>query len=219
MIADPAREQDPVPGAQRRRGETGARIAPADPGRADVHAVGVAALDDLGVAGDDLDPGRAGGVGDRPHLAGEHVGGQPLLEDQREREGQRPGAGHGEVVDGAVDGQFTDRATGEAQRLDDVGVGAERELLVTEADHSGVAHLGQRVAAQRGGEQALDQRLGRLAARAVGHRDPLVTELGPFAAGGADDAQDALLAVGDDRAGARVGHHTTSRSRAKRPKL
>ena len=42
------------PGRSAPRRERGARVAHADAGRADVHAVGVAALDDLGVAGDDL---------------------------------------------------------------------------------------------------------------------------------------------------------------------
>jgi hypothetical protein len=42
------------PGRIESGGEPGARVALADAGRADVHAVGRAALDDLGVAAHDL---------------------------------------------------------------------------------------------------------------------------------------------------------------------
>ena len=64
-----------------------------------------------------------------------------------------------------------------------------------------------------GHEQPLDQRLRRLAAGAVGHRDALVAELRALGAGGLDDPEDPLLAVATSDGGA----HTTSRSRAKRP--
>ena len=55
---------------------------------------------------------------------------ETLLEDQREAERERPRAGHGQVVDRPVDRELADRAAREAQRLDHVGVGRERELHV-----------------------------------------------------------------------------------------
>ena len=58
VLADAARQQDAIARAQRRRRQRRARIAPPDPGRAHVHPVGVSALHDLRVAGDDLHAGR-----------------------------------------------------------------------------------------------------------------------------------------------------------------
>ena len=75
-----------------------------------------------------------------------------------------------------------------------------------------MGHLRELPPAQRGYEQALDQALGGLAAGAVGHVDVLVAELGPLPARRLEDPEDLLLALGH-------GHQTTSRSRAKRPKL
>ena len=113
---------------RRLAGDSGARASTrADAGRAEVHLVGVAALDDLGVAGDDLDAGRLRGRGDRLDLGAQLVGRQALLEHQREAQRQRPRAGHGEVVDRAVDGELADRAAGEADRLDHEAVGGERQ--------------------------------------------------------------------------------------------
>ena len=74
VVADRAGDEDPVAGPQRSRARATARGSSApDAGRADVHLVGVAALDDLGVAGDDLDAGRRGGGGDRLDLGPQHV--------------------------------------------------------------------------------------------------------------------------------------------------
>ena len=83
-------------------------------------------------------------------------------------------------------------------------------------DGAGVGQLVERVGMERRGEQALDQSLSRLAAGPVGHGDPRVAELRALAAGRLDDPEDRLLSLRDSRA---VGHQTTSRSRAKRPKL
>ena len=99
----------------------------ADPGGGDVAAVGLAALDDLGVAGDDLHPGDGGRarhrVGDPPQVGDREA----LLEDEPGREVQRPRPAHREVVDGAVDREVADVAAGEEQRRDDVRVGGERQ--------------------------------------------------------------------------------------------
>ena len=111
--------------------ERATRVDGADAGRAQVHPVGGAALDDLRVAADDLDAGGAGGVRDRLDLAPQHVRVEALFEDHRDGQGQRLGARHREVVDGAVDRQLTDRSAGEAERLDDEAVGGHR--------HPGVA--------------------------------------------------------------------------------
>ena len=89
VLADRAGDEHPVAG-RARRGDSRARGSRRpDAGRADVHAVAVAALDDLGVAGDDLDAGRAAARGDRLDLRAQRVGVEPLLEDQRQRQRER----------------------------------------------------------------------------------------------------------------------------------
>ena len=144
-------------------------------------------------------PAASAAARDRLDLGAQVLGGQPLLEHQREAERERPRAGHGEVVDRAVDRELADRAAGEAQRPDDVGVGRERELDAVDDDAPGVGHLAERVARERRHEQPLDQALRRLAAGAVGHRDLRIAELRALAARGLDDPEDLLLALGDRR--------------------
>ena len=115
--------------------------------------------------------------------------------------------GHREVVDGAVDGELADRAAGEADRLDDEAVGRQREAV----DHAGVAELAQRVAAEGGHEEPVHERLRRLAAGAVRHRDLGVPGSAPAARARARSAP------GRPTRACRRRRHTTSRSRAKRP--
>jgi hypothetical protein len=93
------------PGRMAAGGEPGARVDLAHAGRADVHPVGVAALDHLRVPGDDLHLSGARGGGDRVDLRAQVAGREALLEDEREREGGRARAGDREVVDRAVDGE------------------------------------------------------------------------------------------------------------------
>ena len=92
VLADAPGEQDPVARFERGRRQPGARVAPPDPGRAHVHAVGVTALDHLRVAGDDLDPGLDRGARDRVYLGLQVLRRKPLLEDQRQAEGKWLGA-------------------------------------------------------------------------------------------------------------------------------
>ena len=161
---------------------------------------------------------HAGGLGrarDRLDLGLQLVRGEALLEDQRQAQRERPRARHGEVVDRAVDRQVADRAAREADRLDDERVGGERQLDAVDLDRARVAHRARALRAERRHEQALDHALGGLAAGAVGHVDALVAELRALAARRLDDPEDLLLAT---RVAGR-GAHTTSRSRAKRPKL
>ena len=122
-------------------------------------------------------PADAGRVGDRLDLGPQLVRRQALLEHERERQRERPRPGDREVVHGAVHRELADRAAGEPQRLDDVGVGREREPDAVDDELAGIGHRLERLAAERRHEQPLDQRLGRLPAGAVGHRDLRVAEL------------------------------------------
>ena len=99
----------------------------------------------------------------------------------------------GQVVDGSVHREIPDRAAREAERLDDEGIGREGERSAADLDRRRVL---RDLSTERGLEQALDQALGGLAARSVGHVDALVAELAALGAGRLDDPEDALLAVG-----------------------
>ena len=135
----PARRFD---GARRARSSTRPM-----PGRAEVHRVGVTALDDLRVPGHDLDARGRGGQGDRLDLCAQDVGGEALLEDHREAERERPRAAHGEIVDGAVDRELADRAAREADGLDDEAVRREGEPRAAGLDRRDV---GEHVEHRRG---------------------------------------------------------------------
>ena len=161
--------------------------------------------------GHDAHAGGLGGARDRLDLRAELLRREPLLEHEREGQRERARAGHCEVVDRPVDGQLADRAAREADRLDDEGVRGERHVAARQRDDPGVAERVERGRREGGQQHALDQALRGLAARAVRHGDACVAELRTFRAGGLDDAEDPLLAVGD--------RHTTCLSRANRPKL
>ena len=126
----------------------------ADAGGADVHAVRRAAADDLGVAGDDRHPGRARRRGGGLDLGAQHLAVEALLEHQRERQRERLGADHREVVDRAVDGELADRAAGEAQRPHDEAVGRDRHRGAADVDDRGVGERRELLAAERRHEQA-----------------------------------------------------------------
>ena len=131
-IVPDSRMRSPGRIASAARRARGSRCA--DAGGADVHAVGGAALDDLGVAGHDLDPAASAARGDRLDLGLQVVRGEALLEDQRQAERERARARHGQVVDGPVHGQVADRAAREAERLDDERVGREGERGAVDLD-------------------------------------------------------------------------------------
>ena len=162
-------------------------------GRADVHLVGVAALHDLGVAGHDLHAGRLGGAGGRLDLGAQLIGGEALLEHERQAQRQRPRARHGQVVDGAVHRQLPDRAAREADRPDHEAVGGHAPAAPRRPSRRRRHRAARAPRCRRRAEEALDQRLAGLAAGAVRHRDALVLELRLLAASGLDDPEDPLL--------------------------
>jgi hypothetical protein len=126
------------------------------------------------------------------------VGGQTLLQHERERQGDRFRTRHRQVVDGAVNRQLADRAAREPDWLHDEAVSGHRSAV----DGGSVAEL---VEAEGGREQPFDQRRGRFSSGAVRHRDLLVSEPGRLGPHTLDQLESMLLT------------HTTARSRAKRP--
>ena len=168
----------------------------ADAGGRDVHPVGRAPVDHLGVAGDDLDarrPGRRRHVGDNgPQFRHR----QTLLEHERGRQPPRLGTHHGEVVDGAVHGQVTDRTSREAQRLHDERVGAEHQALSCRNGQIGpVGHRGEPVIGEGLHKDGFDQGVRSLASCAVGQGDDLVGEAGTAPAEGLDAIEHSRFAA------------------------
>jgi hypothetical protein len=196
VVADRPGHDDGVARPGPRHAQAHVRFDEADPRGVDVAAVGLALLHHLGVAGDDLHPGRGGGV---PHGLGDlvQVGDrEAFLEDEPGRQVQRGRAGHGQVVHRAVDGQVADVAAGEEQRRDHVGVGGERHPGPVDAQVGGVLERLQQRVAERVEEHRLDQGMGRLAAGPVRHRDPFFPDPGAAAPGPVDAVQHLLLPIG-----------------------
>ena len=106
---------------------------------------------------------------------------QPLFEDERRRQEQRPGAADGQVVDRAMHRQPADVAAGEEERPDHERVGREGDarrhravVAGAEADGRLVLQRRQHVVAEAGHEEPLDQVGGQLAAAAVAEQDLVV---------------------------------------------
>ena len=118
VISQCAADQHLVTGAADCSGELHARGHLAHAGGVDVDAVRAAALDHLGVAGDDGDArlarGLRHGVDDRSQVR--H--GVPLFQDEAAGEVAYARAGGGDVVDGAAHGEPADVAAGEELRRD-----------------------------------------------------------------------------------------------------
>ena len=176
----------------------------------------MAALDDLGVTGDDLDSGGCRGGSHGFDDGGELGEGEPFFKDEAGAEVFGDGSRDGEVVDGPVDRQLADRAAGKAQRLDDEAVAAERQRHAAGRHRAGVPECGEGAvgAGEGGDEQPLDQRLRGLAARAVRERDPRVAKARGLGPRRLDDREHPLLAIAGKRLG---GAHTASLGRRMRP--
>ena len=157
------------------RAEIDAFADDADPGRGEEQLVAGALLDDLGVAGDDLDA-RLGRrlrhrAGDLPQEVDRHA----FLDDRRAGEIERPRAADREIVDRAADGELADVAAGEDQRIDDEGIGGEGEPVavsreIAKIEARLILERRQRRIVEGPDEDVVDQVLHRLAAAAMGER-------------------------------------------------
>ncbi len=84
-----------------------------DAGRVDVAAVAVAALDNFGVAGDDLDARGCGGLGHGVDDGGKLRQRKAFFENETGAQKFRLRAGDGQIVDRSVHGQLADRSARE----------------------------------------------------------------------------------------------------------
>ena len=101
------------PGRTRRRADPAPVLDHADARSVDEHAVALAAVDDLGVAGHEPHPGGVAASRIDATTRRSVRQRQAFLEDEARAEIERAGAAHGEVVDRAVHRQRADVAARE----------------------------------------------------------------------------------------------------------
>ncbi len=171
MIADAAAEQHGIARTRPIRRDLDAGRNHAHPGRCDEHAVALAPLHHLGIAGDDGHAGRFGGGRHRLHDRSKVGQRKALFEDHPTRQIEGPGAGHGDVVDRAVHGEGTDVAAGKEQRRNDKTVGRHHHPASLHLEAGLVVALGEPGIIEVRLEQFLDQLRHRPAARAVAKFD------------------------------------------------
>ena len=135
----------------------------------------MAALDDLGIAGHDLDAGCLGGLGHGFDNGGQLRQRKALFQNEAGAEKPRLRAADRQVVDRAIHGQLADGAAGEEERLHDEGIGAHGERAAAQIEHSGVAQVLQCRIAEGGQKEMFDQFIAQLAAAAVAHHDGGIT--------------------------------------------
>ena len=157
------------------RAEIDAFSDDANSGRREEQLVASASVDDLGVAGDDLDArlGRCSRhrAGDLPH----EVDGHAFFHDRRAGKIERPRPADRQIVDRAADGELADVAAGEDQRVDHEGIGGEGEPVavpreIAEIETRLILERRQRCVVEGPDEDVVDQILHRLAAAAMGER-------------------------------------------------
>ena len=134
--------------------------------------IGLAALDHLGVAGDDRHARRARGVAHARRDALQVGERKALFDDEARREIERPRARHRDVVDGAVHGERADVAAGKEDRRDDIGVGGHHHAPGGRIERRLVVAGAQPVVVEGGVKNVLDQLAHGAPAGAVGKIDP-----------------------------------------------
>ena len=160
VLADRARDEDPVAGPQRAGGELGARVDARPTPVVQTYISSAWPRSTTLVSPVTIcTPAASAARGDRLDLGAQLVGGEALLEHQRQAQRERARARHREVVDGAVHRQLADRAAREADRPDHEAVGGQREPRAVDGHRAGVAELASASFSKAGSQQALDQRL------------------------------------------------------------
>ena len=180
MVADGSGEENLVTGSDRSGTDRNPRQSAADSGSGDIHLIGLAVLDHLGVPAHDCDSRSSGCAAHGPNLVLEGVGRQPSLQHERRDEGNRLGSRDRQVIHGAMHRQLADGAAGKPERGYHEAVGRERETGAVDVQLGGISELvGRRRGCsivEEGNEQPIDQPPGCLTAGAVSHLDLGFTE-------------------------------------------
>src|SRR5438046_8206093 len=106
----------------------------ADTGCGDEDLIAFAAVDDLGIAGDELYAGLSGGGAHGLDDPAQIINRQAFFEDEGGREIQRAGAAHHQIVHRAVNREPADIAAPKEDRSYNEGVGCESEARAADGD-------------------------------------------------------------------------------------
>ena len=171
VIAKRAADEDRVAGAGSVSRDVDAFRHDADAGRRDENAVAFAFLDHLRVTRDD---GRARLAGGSRHAGDDAVEiGQrePLLQHEGCGEIERARAGHGHVVDRAMDRERADVSAGKEQGRDDMRVGCHDETPCANVEGGLIVALGEVGVAEMAMEEIADEFGGGPPPAAMDHFD------------------------------------------------
>ena len=176
VVADVATENDLVAGTGTIGRDADVVLDDTDAGCGDEDLVAFAAVDDLGVAGDELYAGLGGrgthGFDYPPQI----VHRKTFFEDERGREIQRAGSAHRQVVYCSVNGEPANVAAGKEDRCDNEGVGGECEPRSADGEHGLIVELIENGIVKGREEDLVDQVGGELAAATVSEDDLFVVE-------------------------------------------
>ncbi len=176
MIAEVSVDQDGVVGLKQVGGDLLVCGDHADASGADEDLVGGPAWDDLGITGDDLDIGIAGGLAHACEDGAQGVHRETFFEDQAARKIEWAGARDGEIIDCAVDSELSDVATREKQRADHVAIGGKGQAVAVACEvcerKARLVFLDLEVGVVEGlADHVIDQVVHGFSAATVGLRD------------------------------------------------
>ena len=89
-----------------------------------------------------------------------------------------PRAAHGEIVDGAVDGEIADRPAGKNQRAHDKRISRKGQPRTIDRQNRAVVPLFEHGIAERGHKNLFDELMGQPSAAAVRQDDAIVSDSG-----------------------------------------
>jgi hypothetical protein len=138
-----------------------------DPGGVDEDLIHRAFRHDLGVAGDHRDPRTFGRLAHRGDNRFQLLYRKALLDDERYTQVLRGGPAHGQIVHGAVDGEFPDVAAREENRVHGVRVRGERHPLAVQLEDGAVVQLSQDWVVEHRQQHVPGHPVGHLAPAAV----------------------------------------------------
>lgn len=138
----------------------------------DKNTIAFAPIHNFGISGDDAHaspPGRPlHGLDDIPE--GFHR--QPFFEDEPDAEVEGPRSAHGEIINGAMDGEGADITAGKKQGLDHVGIGGEGDAARGHGQGNGIMVGGVLPGdGEGGGKHFGNELLHQLAAAPVGEEN------------------------------------------------
>ncbi len=176
MIGQSARKNNNIADGGVGGGDVCARFCHTDPGGVDEYFVTASSRGHFGVAAYDFHPCLERGISHGLHDRSQIFDGEPLFENQPHRQGYRLCAAHGQIVDGAVDGQIADVAAREKNRVNNITIGSEIKIPLRRGNAGGIFEaVSLRCASEFRHNDFFDKPLAHTSARTVAKQDDIVT--------------------------------------------